>query len=64
LEPGTLFGSRHRGWRDKRGRFARLQQVDERVTELEDRRVVVFEDDRQLKDVDVEALRGRQVLDE
>jgi hypothetical protein len=46
------------------GRFARLQQVDEGVTELEDGRVVVLEEDRELKDVAVEALRGCQVLDE
>jgi len=51
LEPDTRVGSGDRGRRDKRGRFARLQQVDERVAELEDGRVVVFEEDWELKDV-------------
>src|SRR6266511_6429066 len=64
LEPDTRVGSRDGRRRDKRGRFARLQQVDERVTELEDGRVVVFEEDWELKDVAIEALRGREVLDE
>ena len=64
LEPGTRVGRRDRRRRDKLGRFACLKQVDERVTELEDGRVVIFEEDWELKDVGVEALRGRQVLDE
>ena len=64
LEPDTRVGSRDSGRRDKCRRFARFQKVDERVTELEDGRVVVFEVEREPKNVAVEALRDRQVLDE
>jgi hypothetical protein len=53
LEPDTRVGSRDGRRRDKRGRFACLQQVDERVTELEDGRVVVFEEDWERSSYDV-----------
>src|SRR4029453_14760847 len=64
LELPTPVGVRDRRGGGKPGSFTRLEQVDERVTELEDRRVVVFEVDWEPKDVAVEALRGGQVLDE
>jgi hypothetical protein len=64
LKSDTAVSRCNGGRRDKRRRFTRLERVDERLSELEDGRVVVFEGDRQPEDVCVEALRLRQILDE
>src|SRR4029078_10365659 len=64
LEPraGLRLGDR-RG-RDQLRRLTDLEEVDQRVAELEDRRVVVLERDRQAERLLVEGFRRGEVLDE
>src|SRR5215203_3497275 len=64
LEPNAGVPGRHSCRLDEPGCLAGLQQVNERFTEPEHRRVVVLERHRQLEDLPVKALRRRQLLHE
>ena len=64
LDAGAAIAWRHPGRLDELHRRRGLEQVDERVPEVEHDRIVVLEPDGQAEDVPVEPLRVRQVLDE
>jgi hypothetical protein len=64
LEAGTGVDRRDDGRLDHLRRRGRLEQVDHRAPEGEHGRVVVLERHGQSKDLAVELLRRRQVLDE
>jgi hypothetical protein len=64
LEAGARVGAGDLGRPDEVGRLSHLQEVDQRVPEVEHGRVGVLEMDRQAEDLLVELLRRGQVLDE